>query len=70
MVEQELGELFKAPGSEVVRHDDKKLNIAKLDLVFDNEFLIKKLKERGLALYDKDRKLVESIELEIESKKE
>lgn len=65
-----LDEVFRPPDDAMNLPADKKLNIARIDLVFDNEYLIKMLRERGMAMYDKDYDKVKEIELEIESKKE
>lgn len=71
MIERELRDLFRPKprhgGAPVA---ESRLNIARLDLVFDNAKPIKLLRERGLALYDKDVKKVREIEAELEASKE
>ena len=50
MIKEKLDQLFSAPvGMQAA--ESKKLNIARIDLVFDNEYTIKMLRERGNALY-------------------
>lgn len=70
MLEKELLEVFRPPGRQTTRPEDKRLNIARMDLVFDNRYLIKKLRQRGAAMQDNNIKEVQEIEKEIESKKE
>lgn len=57
-----LTEMFEPVSDNVEVRAECKLNIARMDLVFDNEDTIKMLRERGLALYDKDLIKVKKIE--------
>jgi hypothetical protein len=66
MLERELHDLFRP----VSGREERRLNIARIDLVFDNEKTIKLLRERGLALYDRDMKKVREIEADLEARKE
>lgn len=58
MLEREIKEVFRPPGRQAYQVNEKRLNIARMDLVFDNRYLIKKLRQRGNAMQDNDTEKV------------